>query len=88
MLLEILKEVNNRNAYSKSQLARKVNISEGVIEHLLMQLKEKGYIKEENINNNECSSCPSYNKGCSKALSEKPINVLTITEKGKKLINR
>ena len=86
MLLDTLKEINEMDSYSKSKLASRLDTSQEVMDHLLMKLEDMGYIKEENINGGKCSSCPSYNKGCLGVLSGKPINALTITDKGKKLL--
>jgi predicted transcriptional regulator len=86
ILINALKEINEMSSYSKSKLAKKLNTSEEVTEHILVKLGKMGYIKEENINATKCDSCPKLNNGCLGVLSGNPINALTITEKGKKLI--
>lgn len=86
ILKRTLQEINDMDAYSKNQLARRVNTSEDVVEDLLHQLTRMGYIKKENINQSQCDSCPSFKNGCMGAVSRDPITALTITDKGKRLI--
>ena len=88
ILVNALKEINEMETYSKSNLAKKLDTSQDVVEHILSQLENAGYIKEENINITKCSSCPSFKNGCMGNVSGQPIYALTITDKGKKLIER
>ncbi|KNF07228.1 FeoC like transcriptional regulator [Gottschalkia purinilytica] len=83
MLVDTLREISNMSAFSKKALASKMNTSEDVIEQVLEQLKRMKYISEEN---NE-ASCSSGCKSCHTTCSPNPINTLTITEKGRKLLN-
>ena len=82
MMVDVLKEINNSNAYSKTTLARKLNTDETVIEDIMKRLKKMGYIEEENLN----KSCSRMCKTCSKNCFGKPINIISVTDKGKKLI--
>lgn len=86
ILVNALKEINKMETYSKSNLAKKLDTSQEVVDHILSQLESAGYIKEENINISNCSSCPSFKNGCMGNVSGKPIYALTITEKGKNFI--
>lgn len=83
MLVDMLKEINNMEAFSKKALANKLNTSESMIEHLLTQLKRMGYIEEEEMPNNFCNKkCAGCNIKCSVNIA----NSLYITDKGKKLL--
>lgn len=83
MLVDMLKEINDMEAFSKKALANKLNTSESMVEHLLTQLKRMGYIEEEKMPNNFCNKkCAGCNIKCSVNIA----NSLYITDKGKKLL--
>lgn len=83
MLVDILREINNMDTFSKRKLAIKLNTSESMVEHLLNQLKRMGYIADEEISDNFCDKkCAGCNINCSFNI----INTLIITDKGKKLL--
>lgn len=83
MLKELLKEVSQSKAYSKKTLAQKLDISETMVDEGLYHLNRLGYIENDIIGGNcdfKCIGCPIQN------CSLNPINTLTITDKGKKLL--
>ncbi|NLJ40776.1 MAG: DNA-binding protein [Clostridiales bacterium] len=88
MLIETLKEIDSSGAYSKSGLAKKLDTQGEVVDHILSQLESMGYIAKENINASGCSSCPSFKNGCMGVVACNPIYALTVTGKGKKLLER
>lgn len=83
MLKEVLKEINDSKYISKSNIARNLNTTENVIEQAFLDLEKLGYIKTDNT-----KSCNMKCKGCSFAslCNKVPLNTITITEKGKKLL--
>lgn len=86
MLKDVLKEISDSDYISKTNIAAKLNKSEGLIEEAFSQLNRMGYIKEgKTINscNLKCSNCP-YSNSCNNI----PIKSITVTEKGKKLLGR
>ncbi|HZJ57951.1 MAG TPA: hypothetical protein VFD89_06895 [Clostridia bacterium] len=86
ILLSTLKEVNAMNVYSKDNLAKRLDTSREVVDHILFKLERMGYIKEESIAISKCSSCPSFKNGCMGPVAGRPINALTITNKGKRFL--
>lgn len=83
MLIDILREINNMKAFSKKALASKLNTSESMVEHLLIQLQRMGYVSEEKLPNDFCNKkCAGCNINCSLNIA----NTLIITDKGKKLL--
>lgn len=85
MLREVLKEIYNSNYISKSNIARNLNMPEELVEDAFTQLTRMGYIDEDDgIDdcNISCSKCP-YANHCNKI----PVNTVTITKKGEKLLN-
>ena len=85
MLKKILFEIKNLGYISKSNIARKLNISEELVEDGINQLVRMGYIKEiKNVNScsTSCGNCP-YANTCNKTF----IKTMEITEKGEKLLN-
>jgi predicted ArsR family transcriptional regulator len=88
ILLNTLREVNAMNVYSREHLARRLDTSQEVVNHILSKLEKMGYIKEENIAISKCSSCPSFKNGCMGPVTGgRPITTLTITDKGKRFLD-
>lgn len=85
MLKDVLREIKNSKYISKSNIAKKLNTTEGVIEQIFFELNRMGYIKEDDTKscNLECKGC-SFSSLCNKV----PINTIIITEKGEKLLNK
>ena len=46
ILLNTLREVNAMNVYSREHLARRLDTSQEVVNHILSKLEKMGYIKE------------------------------------------
>lgn len=87
MLKEILKEISQSDYISKPNIAIKLNRSEGLVEDAFIQLTRMGYIKEDEqaLSNCEtsCGGCP-FAKTCNKL----PVKTITITDKGRKLLEK
>ncbi len=85
MLMDLLREIGQSKAFSKSQLSKKLNISETMVEDLLGQLIRMGYLTEDLGSpscETYCGRCP-YAKSC----NINPVKVYNISEKGKSLLN-
>lgn len=84
MLKNILYEINNSRVYSKPLIGKNLNISETMVEELVAQLIRMGYIAEDLGS----PSCQSKCSGCSiSSCKTIPIKMLSITEKGKRLLS-
>lgn len=84
MLKKVLYEINNSRVYSKALIGKILNISETMVEDLVNQLIRMGYIDEDLGS----PTCESKCSGCSiSSCKTIPIKMLSITEKGKKLLN-
>lgn len=84
MLKKVLYEINNSRVYSKALIGKNLNISETMVEDLVNQLIRMGYIDEDLGS----PTCESKCSGCSiSSCKTIPIKMLSITEKGKKLLN-
>jgi len=79
MLLNVLKEIKEARLYSKSHMARNLNISEEILEDMVQQLIRMGYIKEDLGS----PTCESKCSGCSiSSCNTIPIKMISLTEKG------
>lgn len=86
MLKDVLKEINDSDYISKTNIAIKLNKSESLVEDAFFQLKRMGYIKEESSISNcnfKCGNCP-YSTSCHNI----PIKSIKITEKGERLLQK
>lgn len=84
MLKEVLSEFAKGEMNSNSNIGRKLNLSEGMVEQVLKDLAKMGYIqKEESTCGSKCSSCSCC---CSK--TSDVINMWKITDKGKVYLKR
>lgn len=54
MLIDTLKKINNTSVFSKKSLARELNTSEEMVDVLINQLMQMGYLKKE-IQGFKCS---------------------------------
>lgn len=84
MLKELLAEIKDADYISKSNISKKLKISEELVEDGFEQLTRMGYIKEESNSAScdvECSGC-FYVKSC----NQLPIKTFMITEKGERLL--
>jgi len=86
MLMKVLKRLVQGGRYSNKIMAKELGIDEGMVEQMIVQLQQLGYIEREDMAT--CSGgcdCGSESKkgGCCSS-SSVDINMWTITEKGKK----
>lgn len=85
MLKDILKEISASEAFSVSNIANKLNISEDLLAGGIKDLVRMGYLIEDMGSptcESKCSSCP-FSK-CSTI----PIRMFTISDKGKQLLEK
>ncbi|WP_077369347.1 FeoC-like transcriptional regulator [Anaerosalibacter sp. Marseille-P3206] len=83
MLIDTLKQINNSSVFSKKSLARELKTSEEMVEVLINQLLQMGYLKKE-VQGFKCSGNCS---GCSISCKEQNLGeTFIITDKGKKLL--
>lgn len=83
MILDVLKELSQKSTFSKKTLAIKLNTSEAMIEQVLDQLKRMKYVASGEDN----PICSGGCSGCTIACATSPVNTITITEKGRKLLS-
>lgn len=83
MLKNILKEISIAKIFSKSLIAKNLNISESMVEDAIEQLSRMGYITEDMGS----PTCETKCSGCSiSSCNVIPIKTLSITDKGSKLL--
>ena len=83
MLKKVLKELQDSKYYSKSSIGKILSISEDMVEEIIAQLTRMGYVIEEMGS----PTCESKCKGCNVSnCNINPIRMLTVSEKGKKLL--
>lgn len=83
MLKKVLKEVYDSKLFSRSAIARDLNISESMVDELVSQLIRMGYISEDLGS----PTCQSKCSGCSiSSCNTIPIKMLSVTDKGKNLL--
>lgn len=85
MLINILKRLAQGGGYSNKSIAKGLGVDEKLIEQMIVQLKDLGYIEKYDMDN--CSSCRDY-RNCNRNCSCCPNNnieakIWKITEKGK-----
>ena len=83
MLKDVLKEINNSRILNISNIAKKLDINEGLVEELIQQLERMGYIKEDMGSytcESKCSSCTV--SSCNTI----PLKTLSVTNKGENLL--
>ncbi|NLL80798.1 MAG: hypothetical protein GX231_00660 [Tissierellia bacterium] len=85
MLKEILRELYLSGTYSKATIGKNLNISENMVEELISQLIRMAYLKEDMGS----PTCKSKCNGCAVSnCNINPMKILTVTQKGKELINK
>lgn len=85
MLKSLLKEIASSKVFSKSNLAKSLNISEAMMEDLISQLIRMGYIIEDLGSptcETSCGRCP-YARSC----NVNPVKMYHLSEKGKVYLN-
>ncbi|MDZ4993378.1 hypothetical protein GNF80_10425 [Clostridium perfringens] len=80
MLKSILRVMKDSNEFSSSLIAKKLNISEAMVDIYKEQLEQKGYIKRITLSGCSQEQCSSCGCGCSKSLAS--LSGWEITEKG------
>jgi DNA-binding MarR family transcriptional regulator len=85
MLKNVLREIYEAKLFSKSLIGKNLNISEEMVDELVNQLIRLGYITEEMGS----PTCEGKCAGCSiSSCKSIPIKMISVTEKGKKLLNK
>ncbi|HAE91290.1 HTH domain-containing protein [Tissierella praeacuta] len=84
MLRDVLKEISNAKVFSVSLIAKKLNISETLVEDAVKELSRMNYIIEDMGS----PTCETKCSGCSmKAFCNTvPIKTISLTDKGMKLL--
>ncbi|MFA5576769.1 MAG: FeoC-like transcriptional regulator [Tissierellaceae bacterium] len=86
MLKKVLYEISKSRLYSPSSIAKKLNISEALVEDIIGQLIRMGYVSQDDTSptcDSKCSSC-AYASVCNTVT----IKTLSITPKGRALLER
>ncbi|MDF2503751.1 FeoC-like transcriptional regulator [Clostridium sp.] len=89
MLMKVLKKLSEGGRFSSSRaIAGDLGIDQGMVEQMLMQLQQLGFIEKDKMDTSStctCSKCETTKKSscCS---SNVEIGLWTITEKGVKAI--
>lgn len=84
MLKNILKEINSANVYSSAFIGKQLGITDGMVEDMVMQLIRMGYLTEDLGSptcDTKCFGCKISN------CNTTPIKMLSVTDKGKILLN-
>lgn len=85
MLKEVLREIKEVKVYSKPLIAHNLKISEDILEDMLSQLIRMGYLSEDLGS----PTCESKCSGCHvSSCSTTPIKMLSVTNKGEKLLSQ
>ena len=83
MLKDVLKEISKSRVLNISNIAKRLNITEGLVKELIDQLERMGYIKEDMGSytcESKCSSCTA--SSCNTI----PLKTLSVTNKGEDLL--
>ena len=85
MLMKVLIRLAQGDRYSNKIMAKELGIDEGMVEQMLIQLQQLGYIeKEEMVTcSGGCDCGSSSKKGCCSDSSNIDIIMWKITNKGK-----
>lgn len=84
MIKDVLKEISIAKVLDTGKIAKNLNLTEALVEEAIEQLSRMGYVIEDmgsHTCETKCSSCPI--SSCNTI----PLKTLSITEKGKKLLN-
>lgn len=84
MLKDVLRKIYGSQVFSSSTIAKELDISQSMVDEMVTQLIRMGYISEDLGS----PTCQSKCAGCSiSSCKTIPIKMLSITDKGKRLIN-
>ena len=87
MLIKILKRLAQGGMYSNKSMAKELGIDESMVEQMIMQLQNLGYIEKDTMENcsSGCDCGNSSKKGSCCSNNNVKIKMWKITEKGKKV---
>ncbi|WP_125153148.1 FeoC-like transcriptional regulator [Clostridium rectalis] len=84
MLTKVLKEIAAGELKSKEEICKKLSLSESMLEGIMDQLIQMGYIEQTNGELScDCSGCTG-----SCHCSNIKMNMWTISQKGKSILNK
>lgn len=90
MLMKILQRLGQGGMYSNKSMAKELNIDESLVEQMIKQLQNLGYIEKENMENcsSQCNCCSAKSScySCRNSKHNIDINIWKITSKGKNAI--
>ncbi len=87
MLMKILKRLAQGGIYSNRLMAKELDVDESLVEQMIMQLQQRGYIEKDNMGDcSEGCGCCSTKSSCCSDKHNIEINIWKVTEKGKKTI--
>ena len=86
MLRELVKTIAAGKAHSPTELARQLDVSEGLVEQMMDELEHKGYLEQLLSAScaGGCSAC-AIGKTCS---TQQPMRSWVLTEKGLRMVER
>lgn len=81
MLKQILEELSRGSSFSRTELARSIGVSEGLLAQMLHDLTQKGYLEPVSTAcaTSGCPTCPLA-RMCA---TRQPATIWLLTEKGK-----
>jgi len=86
VLEDVLREIDQHHGFSKSQISKSLDISEGMLNDLINQLIRMDYLNEIESSidcDTPCTSCP-YAKSCNIV----PVKMYQVSHKGKNLLKK
>lgn len=86
MIKDVLKEISLAEVLDKGQIAKKLNITQALVEQAIEQLSRMGYVEEDMGSppcESQCNSCPMAT-----SCNTTPLKTLSITEKGEKTLDK
>lgn len=87
MLIRILKRLAQGGLYSNKSMAKELGIDEGMVEQMITQLQNLGYIEKDDIKKcSSCCDCGSSKKHSCCDNKDIGVKMWKITEKGQKTI--
>lgn len=89
MLMKILKRLSQGGMYSNKSVARELGIDESLVEQMISQLQNMGYIEKESMSscNSDCGGSCSKKSSCC-GTNNIDINMWRVTDKGKNVVIR
>jgi len=86
MLTQLLRMLADGKAYNSVQLARALDVTQGMIAQMLEDLERRGYVQHLRLGCEEgkCKGC-AYSKSCSPTTA---LSGWALTEKGRQMATR